>query len=239
MLVFRKQFSLIELLTVIAILAVLIALLVPTLHRSRESARRAACASNQHQIGVAAFLYAKESNFYMPPAAPLLHKGWGQWLSYLSRRRPVGLGYLWKGGYVGTGEVFYCPSWTHPVTEYGGSDGKRGGFPKPGEKGPRNWWWTSYGYRTNPVGKRSVHLTKDSADLVWLADHWTKRASIDYGWRFGSGWWGHRDAYIMQHLDGHVSTRHDPSHELIWINIRHVAHRSIERTWRKYFDRYN
>jgi hypothetical protein len=235
----QERFTLIELLTVIMIIAVLIAMLLPALHRTRESARRASCASNQHQIGIAAFLYAKNSNFYMPPAAPVIGPGWGQWLSYYRRRRPVGLGYLWEAGYVDSGEVFYCPSWRHPVCEYGGgSDGRRGGFPKPGNAGPRDWWWTSYGYRTNPRGRRSVHLVKDDPDMVWLADHWTKRASIDYGWKFGSGWWGHGDAYLMQYLDGHVATRHDSGRALIGANILHNKHRRIESAWRKYFDAY-
>ena len=49
----RRAISLIETLVAMAIIAVLIAILIPAVHYSRQSARRAACAGNLHQIGIA------------------------------------------------------------------------------------------------------------------------------------------------------------------------------------------
>ncbi len=50
-------FSLIELLVVMAIIAIVAALLLPALARSKDSARRAQCASNLHQFGIASQMY--------------------------------------------------------------------------------------------------------------------------------------------------------------------------------------
>jgi prepilin-type N-terminal cleavage/methylation domain-containing protein/prepilin-type processing-associated H-X9-DG protein len=51
----RRAFTLVELLVVVAVIAALVALLLPAVQAARESARRAQCQSNLHQIGIALF----------------------------------------------------------------------------------------------------------------------------------------------------------------------------------------
>ena len=62
----RRAFTLIELLVVIAIIAILAALLMPALEKARESARRAGCLSNLHQISMGTTMYATDEDGWLP-----------------------------------------------------------------------------------------------------------------------------------------------------------------------------
>src|SRR4051812_25776096 len=59
-------FTLIELLIVIAIIALLAALLLPTLAASKEKARSLNCKSNLHQIGICFNAYISDNQKYPP-----------------------------------------------------------------------------------------------------------------------------------------------------------------------------
>ena len=63
-------FTLVELLVVIGVIALLVALLLPALGRSREQAKQVACLSNLRQLGVAIELYCQDNNGWFPRAAP-------------------------------------------------------------------------------------------------------------------------------------------------------------------------
>lgn len=49
----KRAFTLVELLVVIAIIAVLAALLIPTIVRSKQKAQQSKCINNLHQLGIA------------------------------------------------------------------------------------------------------------------------------------------------------------------------------------------
>ncbi|AHF89223.1 N-terminal cleavage protein [Opitutaceae bacterium TAV5] len=63
---FRRStaFTLIELLTVIAIIGILAAIIIPTVSKVRESARSAQCKSNLRQIGICTHLYAQDNKTF-------------------------------------------------------------------------------------------------------------------------------------------------------------------------------
>ena len=127
----QPGFTLIELLVVIAIIAILAALLMPSLRRALETGRAAGCASNLHQIGLGMRLYANDHNGSFPPWVELhswgnTHPFWGEDRRTRIRGHQFRLGFLAE--YVGAEMVYHCPSFkplgftlwhdTHSATDH-------------------------------------------------------------------------------------------------------------------------
>ncbi len=98
----RCGFTLLELLTVVAILAILLSLLLPGLARAKLSALRTSCASNVHQIGTALHLYLDDFEKF-----PSFDDTPGELTTYALRSR------YWDGKLLsyaaGAQRVFLCP----------------------------------------------------------------------------------------------------------------------------------
>ncbi len=60
------RFTLVELLVVVAIIAILAALLLPALARARERAIRVVCLSDKRQVGIATLTYCADSDYFFP-----------------------------------------------------------------------------------------------------------------------------------------------------------------------------
>ncbi|MCX6978070.1 MAG: type II secretion system protein [Verrucomicrobia bacterium] len=119
-------FTLIELLIVIAVIAVLVALLFPVASTLLDSARRTACLSNLRQIGAGIVAYAADNDGKIPygPKAPpftspsSLYPSTGAPTSLLSLQTgaPVGLGLLIK--YLTIPNVLFCPGCDQPINAF-------------------------------------------------------------------------------------------------------------------------
>jgi prepilin-type N-terminal cleavage/methylation domain-containing protein/prepilin-type processing-associated H-X9-DG protein len=115
----RPAFTLVELLIVIAILAILAALLLPSLVSARHKGWKAACLSNLRQVGIAIHAYAGDSDGripYGPKAPPFTSAGnfypsTGAPTSLVSLQSgaPVGLGLLLQDHLANQPKALFCP----------------------------------------------------------------------------------------------------------------------------------
>ena len=120
----RRGFTLIELVVVLAILAVLIGLLLPAVQKVREAASRMKCANNLKQLGLAMHGF-HEGRGYLPPGITTwmngedaAHTGFTYMLPYLEQDnvyRQFDLSKQWyaRANYAPVAvevPLFYCPS---------------------------------------------------------------------------------------------------------------------------------
>lgn len=101
-------FTLVELLVVVAVIAMLAALLLPALSRARESAQRAACQNNLRQLGIAFELYLEENRDTYPAAQDPVSVSPYYWL-WMGRGWRRLLAEYVPGDKENPG-VFFCPS---------------------------------------------------------------------------------------------------------------------------------
>ena len=128
---FRKKlhsFTLIELLIVVAIIAILAAMLLPALNQARERGRAIKCMANARQLGQGLALYADANDGYFPPfqakvngaAGNTISEHYNWWIAHVMLQ----LGMITENtanisGQMARG-VFDCPSNPCPKDNYGG-----------------------------------------------------------------------------------------------------------------------
>ncbi|MBI9019141.1 MAG: type II secretion system protein [Phycisphaerae bacterium] len=116
----KKGFTLIELLVVISIIALLVSILMPALSKARDQAKRTVCLAHINGIMKGHLPYADDNNGFLPTRNIA---GGAYQIGRMSDGQPAiwqAEGLLYKDGYLGDGEVLYCPAWKNTEYQFGG-----------------------------------------------------------------------------------------------------------------------
>jgi prepilin-type N-terminal cleavage/methylation domain-containing protein len=168
----RGGFTLLEILVVLAIIAMLVVILIPVLGRARQDTQATVCASNLRQIAVGINLYAQQNGDIYPPVRyrtdPKI-----RWQNMLGLARVFGGPVTTndRSALVDnpfTNQVFNCPS--VGLSKYQPSDHKRNN-PRNGSYG-YNWatFGPFYGDRDTPGWPHKTGDIKAPARTIMVAD---------------------------------------------------------------------
>lgn len=214
----RQAFTLVELLVVISIIAILIALLLPSLRQAREASRNIQCQVRLRSLGLAASYYYNEFNGYYPVSAtdgmhfltqlgPYIDPGQANYANSAG---------MWNASNTADDNLFLCPT---------------SGY-KPGTSSPEIYAsmaaissWRVYNYQmncyfgwhqltTHPEGSSRRWFSAPPGDFVMMGEVFGSNSSrwprYDFRWVPRLNMFRHpAESTNLLFLDGHVEAGRD------------------------------
>ena len=204
-------FTLIELLVVIAIISLLVSILLPSLNRAKELAKRVTCASSLRTMGLGFVMYANEYNDKTPRTDDGFYcydvyrtedpAHWGQH------------GLLYSLDFVEDPNIFYCPSDTQTVYR---DDWDDDAVRKVTAMVFRKCSAPGHTTEADPYTTRNYGPPFGPANIAIIAD----RPCYKECW--------HKDGYNVLYLDSHVDWLDDGDHSIRDSNPDHHAENLFE-----------
>ncbi|MBI1368724.1 MAG: prepilin-type N-terminal cleavage/methylation domain-containing protein [Planctomycetes bacterium] len=199
----RCAFTLIELLVVMTIIALLVAMLLPSLSRSMQTAKAAVCMARQRQIAVAWLSYATDNNSQLVGSHCSVNSTYA-WTNPHSGHVPeteqdLKDGKLWT--YLNNVDIYRCPVdprgylRSYSMSMYVGGIG--------------GWYITPVQSMGSVIGASRRLLTLDEADPrganlgAWAIYPATDPTHKEY-WIDWPASWHFDDSNVMSFCDGHV-----------------------------------
>lgn len=227
----RCGFTLVELLVVVSIIALLIAVLLPSLGASRRAAQASVCLSQQRQCGAALLSYAGEHGGRLMPFGVAGTGGVQWWFGYEAGGPGAGIGrpidrsrgplaeYL--GGTIAEplacpafprNDPGYVPKFDQPSAHYGYNGGLARPFPlgRPARR------------LDEAIAPSGVFAFADAVHQDFSLSQFYEPHAVSYrrpGLVTGAGHFRHNGRANLAYLDGHAAPLAAPEGEQVWLTI--------------------
>ena len=220
-------FTLIELLIVIAIIAILAAMLLPVLNKSRQKAREVSCKNNLGTLAKANLLYANDFNDYMVPVY-LNGVEKSNWMFNEAFAANAGVSVTIEGWEARWPVKLHCPDSYGAMNPAGNLSPISRSYTLNNTFANNNW--SNPAARTIKVGrmrsaaKKFMFMDGLAADILYGGDRYSRSDYIAVGEKKDPSYpkiaWRHNLNFNISFFDGHVG-KHERNN-LDWITRLYV-----------------